>query len=111
MNLDLQHLSASVAVSIRALVTQFPKVFTSKVGLTHLLEYEISFKDKEPVRLPPYRLSPPKMNFLRGHINLMLEKGIIRPSASPYSSPIFLVAKGEADFRPVVDYRLLNQKN
>ena len=89
LNLDLQHLSASVAESISALVSQFRKVFTSNMGLTHLLEYEISLKDKEPSRLPPYRLSPPKMNILRGHINLMLEKGIIRPSIPPYSSPIF----------------------
>ena len=51
------------------------------------------------------------MHILREHnIQDMLEKGIIRPSTSSYSSPIFLVAKGETEFRPVVDYRALNQK-
>ena len=50
------------------------------------------------------------MHILREHIQDMLEKGIIRLSTSSYSSPIFLVAKGEAEFRPVVDYRALNQK-
>ena len=107
---SLYHLSATDAESIRGLVAQFPDVFTSRMGLTHLLEYEISLKDKQPVRLSPYRLSPPKMEILRGHIDLMLERGIIRPSVSPYSSPIFLVANGDSDFRPVVDYRQLNQK-
>ena len=40
----------------------------------------------------------------------MLDKGIIQPSCSSYSSPIFLVPKGANDFRPVVDYRVLNTR-
>ena len=87
----LQHLSASDAESISKLVSQFPEVFTSKLGLTHLLEYDISLKDTQPVRLPPHYLSPPKVTYLRGLTVDMLESGIIRPSCSPYSSPMFLV--------------------
>jgi hypothetical protein len=40
----------------------------------------------------------------------MLDKGIIRHSVSAYSSPIFLVPRGETDFRPIVDYRALNKR-
>ena len=40
----------------------------------------------------------------------MLDQGVIRPSTSNYSCPIFLVPKGENTFRPVIDYRLLNTK-
>ena len=43
-------------------------------------------------------------------INEMLEKEIIRHSTSQHSSPIFLVPKGNADIRPVADYRALNSK-
>jgi hypothetical protein len=50
------------------------------------------------------------MNVLRRQIQDMLDKGVIRHSVSPYSSPIFLVPKGETNFRPVVDYRALNKK-
>jgi hypothetical protein len=50
------------------------------------------------------------MNFLRREIQDMLDKDIIRHSVSPYSSPIFLVPKGETNFRPVVDYHALNKK-
>ena len=99
--LGLQHLSASDAESIRELVSQFPEVFTSKLGLTHLLEYDISLKDTQPDRLPHCRLSL--------HLRLIISEASFT-TCSPYSSPMLLVAKGEGDFRPIVDYRLLNQK-
>jgi hypothetical protein len=92
------------------LLGDFPQVFTRKLGLTTLLEYDIQLTDTIPVRSSPYRLSPPKMNVLRRQIQEMLDKGIIRYSVSPYSNPIFLVPKGETDFLPVVDYRALNKK-
>jgi hypothetical protein len=106
---DLSHLARTDAGCITAVVEDFPDVLTPKLGLTHLLEYDIQLADHTPVKLSPYRLMPPKMAVLREKIKLLLDQGIIRPSTSQYSSPIFLVPKGD-DFRPVVDYRALNQK-
>jgi hypothetical protein len=91
------------------LLRDFPQVFTRKLELTTLLEYDIQLTDTITVRCSPYRLSPPKMNVLRRQIQETLDKGIVRYSVSPYSNPIFLVPEGETVFRPVVDYRALKK--
>jgi hypothetical protein len=41
-------------------------VLTERLGLTHLLKYENQLLESTPVRSPLYRLSLPKMKYLRG---------------------------------------------
>ena len=109
-SIDLEYLSPGQNQQLRAVVDQFGDVLTPKLGECTLSEYHIELIDNTPVRRPPYRLSPPKVHVLREKVQEMLDQGIIRPSTSNYSSPIFLVPKGENDFRPVIDYRYLNSK-
>lgn len=108
---DLGHLSVGEAQRLLSLLHEFPKVLTDKLGVTNKIEYRIALTDNIPVRQSPYRLSPPKIRALREVLQGMLDEGVIRPSTSPYASPIFLVPKNNGGgFRPVVDYRELNKK-
>lgn len=108
--IKLDHLSPGMKRDIVGIVEQFPDVLTNQLGLTDIIEYDIVLNDPTPVRLPPYRLAPPRMQVLKEKIEDMLEQGIIKPSKSHYSSPIFLVPKPGNDYRPVVDYRVLNSR-
>ena len=58
---------------------------------------------------PMHRMSQPELEELRRQLDDLLEKGYIRPSTSPYASPIILVRKpGSTALRLCVDYRMLN---
>jgi hypothetical protein len=58
----------------------------------------------------PYRLSPLVRATMRTQINEMLDPGLIRPSKSPYGTPILFVKKADVILRMVIDYRALNAK-
>jgi hypothetical protein len=72
--------------------------------------YEIELSDPTPVCSSPYRCAPPKLNVFRKMVDDLLEKGVVRPSKSPYPSPAFLLPKRGGGFRTVVDYRKANSK-
>ncbi|KAL4123094.1 hypothetical protein QTP88_015324 [Uroleucon formosanum] len=72
-------------------------------------EMKIVLKHEQPISFRPRRLSYSEQGSLRNIINELLSENIIRPSNSPYSSPIVLVKKKNKSFRLCVDYRELNK--
>ena len=91
-------------------------------------EYDILFQ--EPKGLPPkkeivhdiilqqdaplpnigmYRLSALENVEIKKQVQELLEKGFIRPSTSPFGSPIVLVRKKDGSWRMCIYYRALNK--
>ncbi|GFX01687.1 uncharacterized protein TNCV_4279671 [Trichonephila clavipes] len=61
-----------------------------------------------PVTARPRRLHPKLYDALKVQFEFLLAQGIIRPSKSPWSSPLHVVPKSDSTVRPVGDYRQLN---
>ena len=116
----LQHLCVEVADIITVaqarpkdldrdvLMTEFPPLFSSSLGTAKCTPYDIELSATTPVRSPPYRCAPPKLQIFKQVVNELLEQGVVRPSKSQYASPTFLVPKSGGGFRMVVDYRKVN---
>ena len=95
------------------LLGQYADVFSqhdNDLGCSTALEHEIPLLDDVPVRQRYRRLPPSQYEQVREHIQTLLAGGVIRPSTSPYASPIVIVQKKSGQMRMCVDYRQLNAK-
>ena len=64
----------------------------------------------KPICKKPYRLSPDETRAAAAILRDLLIRGTIRPSKSPWGTPVFLVPKADGGWRMCCDYRDLNAK-
>jgi hypothetical protein len=61
-----------------------------------------------PIAKRPYRMSVDELEELKKQFRELSNKGYIRPSASPWGSPILFVKKKDGSMRMCIDYQNLN---
>jgi hypothetical protein len=78
------------------------------------LERDAAFEIKpilgtQPIHKAPYWMAPKEHVELKRQLDDLLAKGFIRPSRSPWASPVLFVEKKDKSKMLCVDYRALNQ--
>ena len=63
----------------------------------------------KPVYGPIYNLSELELKVLKTYLAEKMKAGFIRPSTSPFGSPVLFVKKADGSLRLCVDYRALNR--
>ncbi|XP_060172210.1 uncharacterized protein LOC132603251 [Lycium barbarum] len=90
-------------------VNEFVDVFPDELpGLPPEREIEFAIDllpDTQPISIPPYRMAPAELKELKEQLRDLLEKGFIRPSASPWGAPVLFVRKKDGSLRMCIDYR------
>ncbi len=84
-----------------------PDVLPPEREVDHKIELE---PDSKPVFQGVYKMSFLELDELKKQLKYLLDKGLIRPSKSPYGSPVLFVQKPDkSGLRMCVDYRALNK--
>lgn len=116
--LRTSHLNPEERANLESLCAQYADVFYIEgepLSFTNQIKHSIKTTDEVPVYTKSYRYPYVHREEVRNQIGKMLDQGIIRPSQSAWSSPIWVVPKkadasGKRKWRIVVDFRKLNEK-
>ena len=116
--LRTDHLNPEEKANLIRLCSQYPDVFYiegENLTFTNKIKHSIKTTDELPVYTKSYRYPFIHREEVKNQISKMLQQGIIRPSDSAWSSPIWVVPKkadasGKTKWRLVVDFRKLNDK-
>lgn len=105
-------LTATQSDALMALLDRHKSCFdnyTSALGKTTVAAHRIETDGSRIICRRPYRVSQSERKVIEEQVDDMLARNIIRPSSSPWASPVVLVKKKDGSVRFCVDYRVLNK--
>ena len=108
-DLNLSHLSRKQQADLCSVLTKhhaWPQ--SGQWSTTHLVEHPIDLQGAHPVRQRPYQVPETKKQQIAKEIQKTLLSNVIRPSCSPWSSPLLLLGKPNGEFRFCIYFRPLS---
>ena len=111
LRLEDSNLTTSEFVRIKKLLSRYKKRFLKKghaVTQTDLIGHTIDTGNARPTNQAPYRAGPKEREIIEIQVDQMLVDNIIRPSKSPWASPVVLVHKKDGSIRFCINYTKLN---
>ncbi|GFU24768.1 hypothetical protein TNCV_793911 [Trichonephila clavipes] len=103
-------LTVDANISFKSILSEYPDLSNPSLiskSSSHGTVHHI-ITTGPPVTTRPRRLHPKLYDAVKVEFEFLLAQGIIRPSKSPWSSPLHVVPKSDSTVRPVGDYRQLN---
>ena len=101
-------LSQEQFAAVQNLLHEYSDIFSNIPSRTSVTEHKVDTGEALPIRSPPYRIPQSLLKTVNDELRQMLELGIVRPSKSPWASPVVVVPKSDGTIRFCVDYRKLN---
>jgi len=116
--LRLEHLNKEEQENIIKLIANSQDRFHilgEKLTATHVLQHQITTTDDHPINTRQYRFPQVHKEEINKQVEDLLQEGIVKPSQSPYNTPIWIVpkkddSKGNKRWRMVLNFRALNEK-
>lgn len=116
--IQTDHLNSQEKSAIFKICDEYQEIFFREgqnLSFTSATKHRIITNDELPIYTKSYRYPYIHKEEVQSQIQKLLQQGIIRPSYSPWSSPIWIVPKkldssGKQKWRMVIDYRKLNDK-
>lgn len=116
--LRTDHLHEEEKTMLLKLCKSYKEIFyreEDSLSFTNKVKHRIMTTDDIPIYTKSYRYPYVHKIEVNRQISEMLKQKIIRPSYSPWSSPVWIVPKkldasGKQKWRLVIDYRRLNEK-
>ncbi|RUA04547.1 MAG: hypothetical protein DSY43_06070 [Gammaproteobacteria bacterium] len=103
-------LTAEQKQQVNDLLVEYADVFSGSPNLTDIATHQIDTGNSTPIRCSPYKIPQKLEDEVNNELEKMLDMGIIRPSTSPWASPVVIVPKPDGSIRFCVDYRKLNKE-